>query len=101
MVAGAIAGRPLPTDAEFNAALDALVIVWPRDGEPFLSPTEGAVAELVAVWLEDTITANPALIQTIHERFCARPEAVPGVHVLPVAALKTALLATLRHDGAS
>jgi hypothetical protein len=86
-----------PSLAEFDAALDSLVIVWPRDGQPSIGPLSDPTAEMVVAWVESVLDANPGLVAFVWQRFTELPEVVPGLRVLPVAGLREALLTTLQH----
>jgi hypothetical protein len=55
------------------------------------------VTEAVAEWVEAVLDANPALVVAVHQRFVELQEVTPGVLVLPIASLRTALLTTVTH----
>jgi hypothetical protein len=86
----------VPTLPEFERALDSLVIVWPRGEEPSIGPVDDSVSDAVAAWVESVLTANPALVTYLHGRLSEVSEVLPGLRVLPVATLRSALLTTLR-----
>lgn len=87
-----------PTGEAFDAILDALVIVWRRGEEPFIGPLTSPATERVAQFVEDVLNSNPALVQVVHQRFGSCVEVVPGVLVLPVAAIRGLLEHTAHHE---
>ena len=53
----------------FNEALAELLIVWPKDEEPYFAGCTSPAHELVARFVEDVLDANRPLIDYLHGRF--------------------------------